>query len=102
MDIKVEYKDKQGKVTNPKYSLSGLAFVKHLACAGMHYAPRAQKLLRIIGMFLHYNPYMQRQAFYNNLQLVFQIQQRKGSFLILQVRQLLISCLKRLIVVYTR
>lgn len=66
MDIKVEYKDKQGNVTNPEYSLSGLAFVKHLACAGMHYAPRAQKLLRIISMFLHYNPYMQRQAFYNN------------------------------------
>ena len=28
MDIKVEYKDKQGNVTNPEYSLSGLAFVK--------------------------------------------------------------------------
>ena len=44
--------------------MTRLAFVKHLAISGQAYAPKMQKLVRAIGMFLHYNKYIQRKEFY--------------------------------------
>ena len=66
MNISVEYRDTTGIISNRTYSLTRLAFAKHLAIAGQEYAPRPQKLLRTIGMFFHYSYYLQREAFYNN------------------------------------
>lgn len=66
MNINVEYKDTTGAVDNRFYSMTRLAFAKHMAVAGQGYAPKPQKLLRSIGMFFHYSYYMQRQAFYND------------------------------------
>lgn len=66
MNIKVEYKDPTGKITNQTISLTRLAFIKHLAIAGQGYAPRPQKLLRTIAMCFHYNYYFQKEAFYKN------------------------------------
>lgn len=66
MNIPVEYIDTTGRVSNRTYQLSRIAFAKHLAIAGQGYAPRPQKLLRTLGMFLHYSYYLQRQAFSNN------------------------------------
>jgi hypothetical protein len=66
MNIPVEYKDQKGIISNRNYNITRLAFAKHLAIAGQRYAPRPQKLLRTIGMFLHYSYYLKRQAFYTN------------------------------------
>lgn len=66
MNIQVEYKDTAGTITNQTHRLSRLAFAKHLAIAGQGYAPRPQKLIRTIAMFLHYSNYIQRQAFNND------------------------------------
>lgn len=65
MKIQVEYKKTEsGKPENLTYNLTRLAFVKHLAISGQAYAPKMQKLVRAIGMFLHYNKYIQRKEFY--------------------------------------
>lgn len=66
MNIKVEYRDTFGVITHQTHSLSRLAFAKHLAIAGQGYAPKPQKLIRIISMFFHYSPYMQTAAFNND------------------------------------
>jgi hypothetical protein len=66
MNIDVEYKDVAGKIHNQSYYLSRIAFVKHLAIAGQGYAPTPQKLMRTIGMLLHYGYFLQRGDFYNN------------------------------------
>ena len=66
MNILVEYKDTSGIISNRTYNLTRLAFAKHLAIAGQCYAPRPQKLIRTLGMFIHYSNYLQRQAFSNN------------------------------------
>lgn len=60
MDIRVEYKDAAGIIINQTHSLTRLAFAKHLAIAGQGYAPRPQKLIRTLSMFLHYSYYIQR------------------------------------------
>jgi hypothetical protein len=66
MDIRVEYKDAAGAITNQIHSLTRLAFAKHFGIAGQGYAPRPQKLMRTIAMFFHYSYYLQRQAFNND------------------------------------
>jgi len=66
MNLAVEYIDTSGKTTNLTYRLSRLAFVKHLAIAGQGYAPRPQKLMRTLGMLLHYSYYLQRRSFNND------------------------------------
>lgn len=63
MNLTVEYKDTSGTITYQTHYLSRIAFAKHLAIAGQGYAPRLQKLVRILSMFFHYNFYMQRNAF---------------------------------------
>ncbi|MFN3341366.1 MAG: hypothetical protein ACK40M_01640, partial [Flavobacteriales bacterium] len=66
MNIEVEHKDQSGNITQKNFNLSRLALVKHLAIAGMHYAPKPQKLLRAFGMFFHYGYYLQRNDFYSD------------------------------------
>lgn len=66
MNISVEYIDTAGAISNQTYSLTRLAFAKHLAIAGQGYAPRPQKIMRTLGMFLHYSYYLQRNDFSNN------------------------------------
>ncbi len=66
MNIDVEYKDNAGNISNRSYTMTRLAFAKHLAIAGQRYAPAPQKLVRTLAMFLHYSFYLQRQDFYNN------------------------------------
>ncbi|WP_330442278.1 hypothetical protein [Flavobacterium sp. C4GT6] len=46
--------------------MSRLAFAKHFAIAGQGYAPKPQKLMRAIAMFLHYSSYLQKREFQNN------------------------------------
>lgn len=58
MEIKVEYKDANGQIHNQKHNLTRIAFAKHLAVAGQGYAPRLRKILRTVGMLLHYSYYM--------------------------------------------
>lgn len=50
-----------GKTGN--YSMSWLAFLKHLAIAGMNYAPTTHKLFRLIGMYAQFSYYMNREDF---------------------------------------
>lgn len=66
MNIQVEHLDTAGVTHNKTFSMSRLAFAKHLAIAGQGYEPRPQKFLRTIGMFFHYSYYLQRQAFNSN------------------------------------
>jgi hypothetical protein len=66
MNIAVEYIDTAGATSKLNYRLTRLAFIKHLAIAGQGYAPRPQKLMRTLGMLLHYSYYLHRTAFYNN------------------------------------
>lgn len=62
MNIQVEYVDTAGTITNQTHRLTRIAFAKHMAIAGQNYAPRPQKLIRTLGMFLHYSSYLQRHA----------------------------------------
>ena len=66
MTLNVEYKDVDGIIHNRSYTMTRFAFVMHMVIAGQGCTPRHQKFLRIIGMFIHFSPYMQRQAFYNS------------------------------------
>ncbi|WP_339786821.1 hypothetical protein NSQ38_02575 [Paenibacillus sp. FSL R7-0313] len=66
MKIRVEYKDVNGQINNQIHILSRIAFAKHLGIAGQGYAPKPQKLIRTISMFLHYSSYIQRKAFYED------------------------------------
>ena len=59
MDIKVEYKDNAGQVTNFDQHISKLALIKHMAFAGQRYASTPNKLFRVLGMGVHYAPYLQ-------------------------------------------
>ncbi|MBX9449159.1 MAG: hypothetical protein KL787_05335 [Taibaiella sp.] len=63
MNITVEYIDQTGVVHNQIHRLTRLALAKHLAIAGQGYAPRLHKFRRMLSMFFHYSPYLQRQAF---------------------------------------
>ncbi|MCX7641342.1 MAG: hypothetical protein N2Z20_01755 [Elusimicrobiales bacterium] len=58
MTIQVEYKNSQGTISNWRYDITHLAIIKHLAVAGMGYFPRLNKMMRIIGMYCHYYPFL--------------------------------------------
>lgn len=66
MQLTVEYKDTNGNISNKSYSLSRLAFAKHLAASGQGYAPSPRKFMRAISMFIHYSSYLQRAEFYSS------------------------------------
>ncbi len=66
MQLSVEHKDTYGAISNESYSLSRLAFAKHLAISGQGYAPSPKKFMRTISMFIHYSSYLQRTEFYND------------------------------------
>jgi hypothetical protein len=66
MNIQVEHIDSSGITHSKIFSMSRLAFIKHLAIAGQEYTPQPQKFFRSVGMFLHYSYYIQRQTFKNN------------------------------------
>lgn len=66
MNLSVKYQDAAGVISTRNFTISRLAFVKHLAIAGQGYAPKPQNLLRTLGMLLHYSSYLQREAFNNN------------------------------------
>ena len=66
MNLTVEYLDQFGNIANQTYFMSKLAFIKHFAMAGLHYAPNPRKIIKAIGMLLHYSLYLQRNDYYNN------------------------------------
>jgi hypothetical protein len=68
MNIEVEIRDSKDskEIKNQCFDLTMPAFVKHLAIAGQGYAPKPQKLIRTLAMFLHYRSYIQRHSFDNN------------------------------------
>ena len=66
MNIEVKYKNKNGNILDLNYEMSKLAFIKHFAIAGQKYAPHPRKILRALGMLLHYQDYLQRGSFNNN------------------------------------
>lgn len=66
MQLAVKHRDASNNVTTKTFKLTRLAFAKHFAIAGLHYAPRPQKISRIIAMFFHYMPYLQRGEFYSD------------------------------------
>jgi len=65
MNIKVEYKDSQGNITNQNYPLTYLGILKYLAIAGQGYMPTLKKFWRTLGMFLVYAEYLDICRFYN-------------------------------------
>ena len=66
MDITVEYIDQLGTTHNQTHRLTRLAFVKHLAIAGQHYAPSSHKFLNTLASLIVYKYYIQRQEFNSN------------------------------------
>ncbi|MHA8070180.1 hypothetical protein ACS6L2_12915 [Aquirufa ecclesiirivi] len=66
MNIPVDYIDTTGIRNELNFTISRLAFAKHLAIAGQGYAPKINKLIRTLGMVMHYSFYLQRDSFYNN------------------------------------
>lgn len=66
MDIEVNCLDTLGNTSDKTYHLSKLGFVKHFAIAGQGYSPRPRKLMRAIGMLLHYSLYLNRAALNHN------------------------------------
>lgn len=63
MDIQVEYLDVNDNISNEVHNLTRLAFIKHMGIAGQAFAPRPQNITKILGMFLQYSYYTQRQEF---------------------------------------
>lgn len=66
MNIEVEYIDQLGITHKQTHRLSRLAFVKHLAIAGQHYAPRSHKFLNTLASLVVYKYYIRKQEFSNN------------------------------------
>lgn len=66
MNIAVEYIDQNGTIHNQTHHLTRLAFVKHLAIAGQHYAPSSHKFLNTLASFVVYKYFIQRQEFNND------------------------------------
>lgn len=66
MKIEVEYIDQVGLIHNQTHTMTRLAFAKHMAFAGQGYRINPSNLLRTLGMFLHYSPYIKKQDFYIN------------------------------------
>lgn len=65
MNINVEYQDITGVLSVRTERMSRLALAKHFAYAGQGYMPTPQKLMRTVGMFMHYSYYLQRRDFCN-------------------------------------
>jgi hypothetical protein len=84
MNIPVEYIDQNGNTHNQTHRLTRLAFVKHLAIAGQHYAPSSHKFLNTLASLFVYKYYIQRDAFNNNRfsepPINFSDPTRKGQF----------------------
>lgn len=66
MNIDVEHKDSTGQISTITVNFTWLALLKHLAIAGQGHAPALNKLMRTIGMMLHYCCYIQKNDFNNN------------------------------------
>lgn len=66
MEINVEYKNQLGHVSNLSIRMRYLALIKHLAIAGQAYSPSPSKLMRALGMLLHYKDYISYSAFNND------------------------------------
>lgn len=66
MNLTVKYTDATGIDIDQTHNLTRLAFTKHFAIAGQGYAPKLNKLLRTIAMFLHYSYYLKEKGFTNN------------------------------------
>jgi hypothetical protein len=66
MNIPVEHIDNNGNINLIDINISRLALVKHLAIAGQGFAPRINKLMRFIGMAMHYSFYLQKDSLDNN------------------------------------
>lgn len=65
MNLEVKYYN--GSILeNRNYIMSRAAFIKHLGIAGQRYAPSTKKLIRTMGMFLHYSPFMKIHDFNND------------------------------------
>ena len=66
MRIPVDYVDSAGIKSNLSFSLTRLGFVKHMAIAGQGYSPTPRKLMRCLGMLLHFVDYLQKDTFYTD------------------------------------
>lgn len=66
MILPVEHIDTAGSIHNKSFYLSRLAFAKHMAFAGQGQKITPGKLMRTLGMFLHYRNYLHLDAFRNN------------------------------------
>lgn len=64
MNLKVEYKSQDGTITSQNHKITRLVFAKHFGIAGLGYAPKPQKLIRILTMCVSYNSYLRRKEFY--------------------------------------
>ncbi|NMM49822.1 hypothetical protein [Marinigracilibium pacificum] len=65
MIIDLENKDSSEILTNSQIQLSRLAFAKHFSIAGMGYAPKLEKINRVLGLFFLFRNYLRRNEFYN-------------------------------------
>jgi hypothetical protein len=66
MKIEVEYQDSKGNIAIQTHQLTRLALIKHMAIAGQGYKFSPQKLMRTLGMFLHYSSYINKYEFNDN------------------------------------
>lgn len=64
MRIKTEHVDSNQKTHNRDIVISLLAFIKHMGIAGQGYAPKLNKIQRVIGMFFVFRSYLRRNEFY--------------------------------------
>lgn len=65
MKIGTQHIDSKGKVNNKDIAISRLAFIKHMGIAGQGYAPKLNKIQKVIGMFFVYRSYLRRNDFYS-------------------------------------
>jgi len=63
MKIEVNHIDAIGARSTLSFDLSYLGFIKHFAWVGQNYMPTPQKLMRSLGMLLHYRLYLNRNIF---------------------------------------
>ncbi|MBH8569265.1 hypothetical protein KB206_10245 [Microvirga sp. STS02] len=57
MKLTVYHTDAKKKTSTKLIYLSKLAFAKHMAISGQSFLPMPHKIMRTLGMFLHYNLY---------------------------------------------
>jgi hypothetical protein len=63
MDIHVQQRERSGNICNEKFSISKIAFIKHLAIAGQHFMPSLKQVKRGIGMMLYFCDYFRQKEF---------------------------------------